>query len=272
MWSVVNGVTALFDGIVGIFGGWNPMIGLLVISVITGFIMLIIFRYTSNQAAIADTKNKIKAHILEVRLFKDDLPAQMAAQRRILWTNLKYMRYAMAPMLVMLIPVVVILIQLDVRYARRPLMPGEGTILKVELEEGTDIATLRFEPPAGVATDMEPVRIPERNEVSWRLTAEAPGSHDLTFTSGGEKAVKKLEVGDRLTKLAEERRRENALSVWENPAEAPLSGGSPFRSIAIEYPDRDLRLWGFGMHWLLVFFIVSVVFGFAIKGLVGVEV
>ncbi|MFH1279177.1 MAG: hypothetical protein ABIK65_12455 [Candidatus Eisenbacteria bacterium] len=272
MWTVVHGVTAVFDGLIGLFDRWHPMVGLLVISIITGAIMLIIFRYTSNQAAIADTKNKIKAYILEVRLFKDDLPAQMAAQRRILWTNFKYIRYATAPMLVMLIPVLVILIQLDVRYARRPLLPGEDTILKVEMEKGTDISSLRFEPPAGIVSDMEPVRIPERNQVTWRLEAEASGAHDLIFTSGGEAVTKRLEVGDYLTKLADERKHSNAFGVWENPAEPPLPKGSAFRSIVIEYPDRDLRIWGFGMHWLLVFFASSVIFGFAIKGFVGVEV
>lgn len=272
MWSAVRGVTAIFDGMIGIFGGMNPLIGLAVVSIVTGGIMLVIFRYTSNQEAIADTKNKIKAYILEVRLFKDDLRMQMAAQRRILWTNVKYMRYAMAPMIVMLIPVLVILIQLDVRYAHRPLMPGEETILKVALAKGTDISSLRLDPPDGIALETEPLRIPEKNEVNWLIRAQEPGSLDLVLSSSGEKVTKRLEVGDRLTKLADERRHANFLSMWESPAEAPLPGGSVFRSISIEYPERDLRMWGFGMNWLLFFFAVSVIFGFAIKGFVGVEV
>lgn len=272
MWSVVNGVTLFFDWIIGLFQSWHPLVGLSVVSVITGAVMLVIFRYTSNQDAIARTKGLIKAYILEVRLFKDDLRLQMTAQRKIVGTNFKYMRYAMAPMLVMLIPVLIILIQLDVRYARRPFLPGETAVVTVALDEGTDVSSLQVDAPAGIVLETEAVLVPEENEVNWRIRTETEGSHDLVFTAGGERATKRIEVGERLVKLADRREHSNAFTIWENPAEAPLPGSSAFRSIELSYPDRDLRLLGFGMHWLLVFFAVSVIFGFAIKGFVGVEV
>ncbi|MFH1680671.1 MAG: hypothetical protein ABIH26_08510 [Candidatus Eisenbacteria bacterium] len=272
MWGLVRAVTAAFDGLIGLFGRMNPMVGLLVVSVVTGVVMLVIFRYTSNQRAIARQKELIKAHILEIRLFKDDLRMQFAAQRRILVENLRYMRYAVAPMLVMLVPVLVILIQLDVRYARRPLLPGESTLLRVAVEEGVDLSSMRLEAPDGVVVETEPIRIPDRGEVNWRIHAEKEGSFDLAIAAGPKRAVKRLEVGNRLTKLSEVRDHAGVLAVWARPAESPLPGESPFRALTITYPERDLRIWGIGAHWLLVFFVVSVVFGFAIKGFVGVEV
>ena len=272
MWSLVRAVTAVFDGGIGLFQSWNPMIGLLAVSIVTGGIMLVIFRYTSNQEAIARTKNLIKAYILEVRLFQDDLRLQMAAQRKILVTNFHYMRYALAPMLVMLVPVLIILIQLDVRYARRPFRPGETAVLRVALEEETPLSSLAFEVPDGIAVEAGPLRVEERNELDWRIRFEKGGPIDAVFTAGSDRTVKRLEVGDRLTKLSESRGKPNLLSVWANPAEAPLPASSAFHSIEIDYPDRDLRIWGFGTHWLVVFFGASVIFGFAIKGFVGVEV
>jgi uncharacterized membrane protein (DUF106 family) len=272
MWALVRGVTAVFDGLIGIFGSMNPVVGLLVVSILTGAVMLVIFRYTSNQAGIARAKELIMAYILEVRLLKDDLGLQLAAQRKILGANLRYMRYALAPMIIMLVPVLVILVQLDVRYAKRPLRAGETTLLRVEVEKGTDLSSVRLDLPPGVSAETEPLRIPDRSEVDWRLKAERDGAHELALTVGSERAVKRLDVGERLTKLAEKRYRPGPLDVWMHPAEGPLPGGSAVRSIEVAYPERDLRLWGIGAHWLVVFFVVSVAFGFAIKGFVGVEV
>jgi uncharacterized membrane protein (DUF106 family) len=272
MWAVVNAVTAAFDGLFGLFGRFHPMVSLLVVSVLTGGVMLVIFRYTSNQEGIARAKDRIMAHILEVRLFQDDLRLQLAAQRKILVANLHYMRHALVPMLVMLVPVLVILIQLDVRYARRPLLPGETTVLRARVADGIDLSTVRLEVPSGIALETEPLRVPDRSEVDWRIRVDREGTHDLALLVGSERAVKRLESGDRLTKLADERAHGGILGVWTNPGESPLPGGSPFRSIELRYPERDLRVFGFGAHWLLVFFVVSVAFGFAIKGFVGVEV
>jgi len=273
MWPLVHAVTAFFDGLIGLFGGMHPLVGLTVVSILTGGIMLVIFRYTSNQKAIAAAKARIKAYILEVRLFQDDLGLQMAAQRRILLTNLNYMRHALIPMFVMLIPVLVILIQLDVRYARRPFEPGERTIVKVRLNGDTDPSALSMRVPEGLVAETPPLRIAGDGEVDWRIRVEKEGVHELAFDlDGGDPVMKRVVAGGGLTKLAQGRYTDNILSIWTHPAEPPLPGDSKIRSIEINYPDRDLSVWGFGMHWLLVFFVVSVAFGFSIKGLVGVEV
>ena len=79
-------------------------------------------------------------------------------------------------------------------------------------------------------------------------------------------------VGDKLMSLAEGRDQAGILGVWMAPVEAPLPAGSPVKAISITYPDREMKLYGVNLHWLLVFFVVSVAFGFAIKGVVGVEV
>jgi uncharacterized membrane protein (DUF106 family) len=265
-------VTAFFDGLIGIFGGMHPLVGLSVVSIITGGVMLVVWKFTSNQKAIADAKAKISAYILEIRLFQEDLGLQFAAQGKALRANLKYMSLALPPMLVVLIPVVIILVQLDVRYQRRPLLPGETTLLKVELAEKVDPADLTLTAPDGIAVETPPMRMERVHEVDWRIRAEKEGSYELAFHVNGTSATKKVVVGDKLTRIAEGRDQAGILGVWLAPAEAPLPKDSPFRAIFIDYPDREMTLYGVGLHWLLVFFVVSVAFGFAIKGVVGVEV
>ncbi len=45
----------------------DPLWPLLFISVLTGILMLLAFRYTSNQKEIRKEKDKIKAHLMEMR-------------------------------------------------------------------------------------------------------------------------------------------------------------------------------------------------------------
>ena len=44
-----------------------------------GLLMVIVFRYTSDQKAIGRAKDRLKAHLLAVRLFQDQLPVVMRA-------------------------------------------------------------------------------------------------------------------------------------------------------------------------------------------------
>ncbi len=272
MWAIVRAVTAFFDGLIGIFGGMHPLVGLSIISIITGGIMLVVWKFTSNQKAIADAKAKISAYILEIRLFQEDLGLQFVAQGKALRANLKYMSLAFPPMLVVLIPVVIILVQLDVRYQRRPLLPGETTLLKVELTEEVDPSAVKLSAPDGIKVETPALRIDRIAEVDWRIRAERDGEYDLAFEVNGTSVTKRIVVGDKLMSIAEGRDQAGMLGVWLAPAEAPLPGDSPFKAISFAYPDREMKLYGVNLHWLLVFFVVSVAFGFAIKGVVGVEV
>jgi hypothetical protein len=49
------------------------------------------------------------------------------------------------------------------------------------------------------------------------------------------------------------------------PAERPLPDGA-VESIAVTYPPRAVGVLGFRMHWMVVFFALSVMFAMALRG------
>src|SRR3974377_243951 len=106
-------LSSLLDLLLGPFRGLHPFWALLILSVMVGAVLLVVFRYTSNQRGIQETKNRIKAHLLEIRLFKDDLRVLLSAQGSILKYNLRYMAYGLKPLLVIILPVALLLIQLE---------------------------------------------------------------------------------------------------------------------------------------------------------------
>src|SRR4030067_3637841 len=121
MWLLNNILNKTFDFFFSPFRALNPLWGLCVISLLTGVLMLIIFRYTSNQEGIKKAKDKIKAYLFEIRLYKDDMGLMLQAQKNLLKYNFIYMKYSVIPMLVMMIPVVLVLIQLNFRFGYSPL-------------------------------------------------------------------------------------------------------------------------------------------------------
>ena len=77
---------------------------LTIISVVTGIVMLIIFRYTSNQKVIRETKNKIKAHIFELVFYKDNFKIIAKAIGKIMRYNALYLKQTIIPLLFVFIP------------------------------------------------------------------------------------------------------------------------------------------------------------------------
>ena len=57
MWPILKAITSGFDAFFGVFAGTHPALPLLLISIVTGVVMLLIFGKTSNQRRI-DTRTK----------------------------------------------------------------------------------------------------------------------------------------------------------------------------------------------------------------------
>ena len=113
----------------------NNTYGLAVISFLAGLAAVLVFRYVSNQDAMRRIKNRIQAHLLEVRLFPDQLGIVSRAYGRILHYTVIYLTYNLKPVAILLLPVVILMVQLDLRFSRIPLRPHDSFILKAKLAE-----------------------------------------------------------------------------------------------------------------------------------------
>ena len=257
------------------FRGVSPWFGLTVVSLLTALLMLEVYKLTSNQAAIRRAKDRIKAHLLEMRLYQDNLRVTLGAQAAILKANLLYMAANLKPLAVMIVPLVLILAQLSLWYDRAPLRPGEETLVKARLIGTADPMTLdlRLEAPPGLEISAPAVRIPDEHEIVWRIRALAEGSGRLIFRAGDRTIGKSVAVGGRrLARISAIASRGSFLKRVLYPGEPPLPEGTSVRSVEILYPARRLAAFGLGVHWLVAYLVLSVAFGFAFKGAFRVEI
>jgi uncharacterized membrane protein (DUF106 family) len=274
--GVVNSLlTGLFDALFFPFRSLNPWWAMIFISLLTGLLMLFIFRLTSNQAGIRAAKDRIKAHLLEMRLFKDNLRVTLGSQRQILAANLRYLGYSAKPMLVMIVPLVLILVQLNFWFGYEPLAVGEPAILKVRLVgQASPMKTdLQLQAPPSIRIETPPLRLEGERETEWRIRPQAAGMARLTISAPGviyEKSV--FAGGASLSRLTPVRVKRNFLDELFHPGEGALAAGGPVQSIEVVYPARRLPLLGLRLHWLVAYFALSIVLGFALKRPFKVEI
>jgi len=251
----------------------SPWLGMALISVLTGAILLLVFRYTSNQRGIRAAKDKIMAGLLEVLLYRDEIRVVLRAQARLFKDNLRYLGYALVPLCFMIVPVAFLLVQTDLRYGHRPLTPGEQAIVAVQLLPGeADPDQVTLSAPAGIAVETPALRIPALAEVDWRVRAVSPGRYDLRFTVADREFTKRVVVGDYGVRVSPMRVDGGIWAQFSNPGEAPLPPDVPVSSVKVGYPSGSLRLLRWNLHWIWPWLILSMAFGYALKGPLRVQV
>ena len=271
------GLGGLVGAALSPFRSLPPIVGLSVVSLVAAVGMLLVFRATSNQQAIRDVKRRIHAGIFEIRLFNDDLRAMFRAQFDILRHNLTYLRLSLVPMVWMLVPLVLLIAQLQFYYGYDGFGPGQSAIVKVRLKESASPSSGRapavaLEAPSGLRVETPLVWIPSEREAAWRIGLETPGDHELTVKLDGRSVTKKVRVSDQVGWRTPERLEAGFLNQLLYPAEAPVDADVPIEAILVAYPEREISLLGYGTHWMIAFFVLSLAFAFALKSRFGVVI
>lgn len=235
---------------------------LLIISVLSGVALLWVFSKTSNQKAIRETKKRLQARLLELRLYADDPKVVFRAQRALFGHNARYFLLMLRPAVFATIPMVVLLIALDAYYGKRPIAPGEESVVTVQWNGELPQSEPRLETPEGITVVTPAVRIPDEGQASWRIRADREVQGELVL-SGGE-VTKKIVAGAGVHNLMS--RRVRSLVLWPLFfGESPISGDA-IDWIEVEYPPAEVRMFGLETHWLVWWLVISMVTAFLLKG------
>jgi len=274
--SVLNAALRLaFDLLLAPFASLPPIVSLVVVCLLVSVLMLVVFKRTSNQAALAVVKRKIHAGLFEIRLFNDDLRAILRAQNEILRHNLTYLRLSLWPMLFLLPPLVLVIAQLQFHYGYEGLRPGQRALLEVDLAPeaaGGARPRVALDVPAGLRAETEAVWVKAESQLAWRLVAERDGDYEVGLEiDGAPRVTKTVRVTPRTVRLSPERASSGFLSQLLYPAEPPLPPG-PVRAVRLSYPGREVEVLGYGMHWMIPFFALSIAFAFALRGVFKVTI
>jgi len=266
-------VGKLFDLLVDLLGG-SPLLVMLVVSVVTAVWALLLFKAVTPQARLTKVRDRLFGHIYEMGMYQDHLGVVGRIQGDLARANLRYLSLTLPALVVLTVPMIFTLAQLDSRFARRPFQPGETTVLSVALAEDAagalDRITLAV--PPGVTIEVGPVRDEASGAVAWRLRAEDRGIHQLRILDGAtELGSHDLVVGESLTRLGESRNKDWLHGVLY-PGAPPLPGNGSLDEMTLHLPERHTKYLGLEMHWLLAFMIFSLLAGLALKDVLRVSI
>ncbi len=249
-----------------------PLMLVFLLSIVIGLLMVIVFRYTSDQKAIRVAKDHLKAHLLAVRLFQDQLQVVLISYWRIVRSTGNYLRLAFKPVLYISVPLILLMVQVDRYLGYSPIQVGQSFLVKARVSDANalDQASLRL--PQGLSLTAPPVHVPASNEIIWRMVSEEAGTHEVGIETGDQSASKSLAVSSGIDRISPVR-----LSGrwWERifvSGESALPANSPVQSIAINYPERTISFAWLEWNWIWLFFVLSLIFGFLFKTVLRIEI
>ncbi len=268
---LTGGLTLFFDWLLKPFAALPPAAGLYAVSFGTGILFLKLFGLCSNQAKIKAAKAKIQAHILEIVLFRNHLGLSLNATIKALGTNLLYLRYALVPFLVLMVPAILILAQLYLRYEHRPLKVGDETWVTVKVADRQAIDRLTLSASEGLEVIQPPLVLKAKYEASWRVKALAPGKEQLKVQDENKTYDVNVYIGESAPLLSSGRFKSWLKSLLYS-TERTLGPDAAIDEIFVKYPKVNYPFLGMHAHWMLIFLGVSLAAGFLFKGVLKVEI
>ena len=154
----------------------------------SGLLTALVFRLTTDTAALRITFREMQAHFLEFRLFFDEPRLIWRAQKALLWANSRVLGIALPCLLILALPMTWVILQLE----KGPLRVGEPTVVTVQLAHAGDDVTL--EAPPEVDVEKPPVHITEDRQIAWRIRLLRPTSGRPALTAQPASKVVWLKV------------------------------------------------------------------------------
>ena len=204
---------------------------LALVSVATTIVALLVVRRWSDQDEIARLRRVSQAHLLEFRLFQDDPTQILQSQRALIVDQVRLMARLFRPLLILIIPMLFIMWQLDALYGRAPLRVGEAAVISVNSREDGISA------PARLTVETKPVFTQATGQTSWRIRP----SHEASGVVRIGSLQRRIVAGSGLAYLPE-----------------PLFDPE---QISVTYPRATV----YGLHWLVWFAGLSIVSAFTLR-------
>lgn len=250
-----------------VFEPVNPFVGLAVASCLLGIAMLWVVGKTSNQGAIQRAKKLMQAHLLEMRLYRDEPILLFRAQGNLLLNNARYLGHMLRPALFLVVPMVLLYGHFDAIYGRRPLRVGESALLAADTAlSGSELS---LSASGSFQVDSVPVTALASGQVVWRIRATGEGAADLKVETPQGSIHKRAVAGDDQPYVSASR----ASTWWERLLLAPGENGyasTEVHSVGIEYPAAEIGLGGWDTHWVIWFLGISILSAYLLKGLFGI--
>jgi hypothetical protein len=271
MTTLLSWINRVFDLSFRLMRPLPSFVVLAVFSVLTAVISLLAVRWTSDQKAIRRVKDLMGAHVLAVRLFPEQLSVVLRAYLALFGNTLLYLRYALVPLLVLSVPLLILFAQLESYFGRAPVEPAQDFLVRARFQTVDSLTNPVLRLPPGLVQSAPPVHIPSEREVDWRLKAEQPGTYDIHLIVQGNEYSKQVVAESGLARIVPEREQGSAWRQLIDSGEPPLPRAGFVEQIAIQYPTRVFHFRTWKIEWLIPYLALTLAAALLLKGAMRTE-
>jgi len=267
---------------------WAPLaktsyyIDFIIISAISALIFLVIFKKTSNQERIRHYKNKIFAHILEIRLYKDQPILTIRIIFNILKYNLIYLRYSLVPILIILPLVLMISVQLNNRYGYLPIKKGDSFIIQAEIDKtsmigiGNTLAKIQCDTSKGILIETPSMVIESEASIFWRAkvinSTDNPQFCQISISGKKDTVRKTIYTTFSKRRFSPERTKWHLKNFLLSNAEDFISKTSTFEAVSVDYKRAVYPFLAWDTDPIVLYFILTLILGLVFKPMLRVSI
>ena len=262
-------MVAVFDAALGPVLRLSPLAGLLLIAIATAALALLVMRLVSDQPRLRATRRRMQAALFEIRLHADDPVAVLRSFGDVLIQNAIYLRLNLASLLWLVVPLSLMVAQLQAFYGYSGLTRGEPALLTLESSGDADVT---IEAPREIRVDSEPVRLLGTATTVFRLVPAETGAFVVTTRSGESAVSKTILVGDGPARRSPLRAQADFERQLLYPSETVIPAESAITSIAVDYPEGSVNVFGWRVHWLIAYAALSLLAALLLSRWLGVTI
>jgi uncharacterized membrane protein (DUF106 family) len=236
----------------------HPFWAILILSFMISLVMILIYKWMTNQEQMKSLKDDIKRYQKEMKEHKNNPKQAMEIQKKAMDANMKYMGQSMKPTFVSFLPIILIFGWMNAHLAYEPLVPGEEFNVQASFSQGIfGNATIKV--PDGFKVDSYTQEI-INGKANWSLTAPElknpeGDNYILEFENDGEVVSKDILITYKLAYKETTKSIRDSRFTMINVFNRPMK------------PLGSISIFGWLPGWLGVYIITSIIFSMSLRKL-----
>lgn len=250
----------------GLIKSWT---GVLIISFLTGLIIILLYKLISNQKKMRIIKNKVKASILGIYLYREEPELVMKHFIDSLKFNFIYLFNSILIFIPISIPVIFLFSQTYHWYNYKPLTAGKVYHIRIKGVDCTEsIPKIKNMDKEVKVVDTS--FFPEDSSIIYDFIPGKKGINEIIFRFNHQTLKKKIIVSNYNHPVSPARKKSilPLFSSWEKQ----LPESIPFSSLIIDYPERTVFVGKFIVPLWALFFVSTIISGIIFSLIFKVEI
>ncbi len=240
---------SFFDAAFGFMLDWPPLVGILVLSFIISLIIVLVYKWMTDQGEMKQLKEQLKDYQKKMKTLKDDPQKMMQTQKEAMNVNMKYMGKSMKPTIITFIPILLIFGWMNAHFAYEPLLPNEEFSLKVSMAKDAQGEVIITVPEGLEVVGSSTQEIADRTATFMLKGKE--GDYLVTLSSNDQQVDKKVLI-------TSEPRYATVIETYKNPVIKSAQLG-----------NKTLKVF-WKLSWIWAYIISAIVFSMALRKLMKV--